>query len=481
MTFGQPGDVPTTWHPGQRILLINPPISDLRIPWAEWIEPTGLLKLATFLRDEGRDVRLLDAFHAAPRQRERDAVLERGGQVLSRWRYGLRAPQLRAYFRALVADAWIPDDIVITTLTDFWWHGAVFMQAVARAVFPQAHIVLGGLYPTAAPAHARIHSGANLVLQGPLPEQILRCVPAYDLYGARIAAAAITDLEITGADRALAVVKAAAAKGATRLHLADHGVASTAPDVLKDFLQQLEHVCPRTRLYVLGAISPEEVATQPNLLALLRAARCRKISLADNRAYASGSDGEEAFLANVATATQRCHAAGFRPRTNDYSVGLSIGRPGESPIDDARLLARLAHVAGTTVPIPYQPDMEQAKDTVEGVPVDPWESNGKLFPLAERNGASFMEYMEVLGLAAVVNAKHRTRTFDFGADDSLIARSLRRALGSRTWDPHEIGHVAVDTEPTIEDQLAYPGGRPRIPHTVLPVLIDKFAAVAQGE
>ena len=39
-----------------------------------------------------------------------------------------------------------------------------------------------------------------------------------------------------------------------------------------------------------------------------------------------------------------------------------------------------------------------------------------------------------MGLAVVLNAKHRSRTFDFSAD-GLIPRLLRESVERRGWDP----------------------------------------------
>jgi len=60
--------------------------------------------------------------------------------------------------------------------------------------------------------------------------------------------------------------------------------------------------------------------------------------------------------------------------------------------------------------------------------------NGKLFPLRNLSGIRYSEYMDLLGLAVVLNAKYRERTFDF-LGDGLVGRLFRDSVARRGWDP----------------------------------------------
>ena len=414
----------------RRVLLLNPPIVDLRVPWADWVEPTGLLKIGTLLRARGCDVRLLDCFRSAPLRKRRHAILEREGQRLYQWSYGLDAPGIRRELRALRHDQWIPDHVLITTLTSPWWHGAAIAAAQVRSIFPVATIILGGAYPLHAREHAIQHGGADQVGDDDLASEAASLPPALELCKGKIASIAVTSIAEVGVEATLDTIDAAVLRGATRIHLADHGIASRAPFLLENLLSRLALVHARTRLYVLGEISAQEVAAWPDLPRLLCAARCRQLVLSDNRDYPVDSVGEETFIQDVRRATEAVLATRLRWRTDDYGVEQCIGRSGEPPERSAGLLPRLAHVAGSVIPVPFQTTLQEIGAH------DPWDTNAKLFPLAERNGSSFMAYMELLGLCTVANAKYRARTFDFLNEDSLIAQSLRRALRDRAWDPH---------------------------------------------
>jgi len=137
-----------------RILLVNPPVVDLRVPWGDWIEPTGLLKIGALLREQGNDVKLLDCYRSAPKRRQLDAVIVREGQSLNRWRFGLRSIDIMRCLQSLKQSNWVPDQVLITTLTSCWWLGVPITVAAVRKVFPDATLVLGGVYPGRAPQHA---------------------------------------------------------------------------------------------------------------------------------------------------------------------------------------------------------------------------------------------------------------------------------------------------------------------------------------
>lgn len=416
-----------------RVLLINPPIVDVRLPWAEWIEPTGLLKIGAALQAKGTDVRLLDCFRGNPKRRELQARIERGGHTLYRWRYGMGTGAILSALRSFRNEGWAPESVYVTSLASFWWIEVPAAVQLCRQIFPEAQVILGGKYAEMAYQHAVANSQADFVedsVDGVLVRDAKVRPPALELYDQRIQQFSIADVAAVGLDATFDSIDAAVRHGATRLLLADADLTSSHPHLLDQFLERLASVYPRTRLHVLGAIAAGELKRRPEIALKLREARCRQLILADNRFYPLGTQGEDAFLSDVAAATVAAQEAGYAIGTAAYGVEVSVGRPGEPPEHAARLVARLAHLAGSVIPVPYQP--------VPGHPSvdDPWEGNGKLFPFAEANGSSFMEYMELLGLCSIVNAKYRDRTFDFMGEDSLIARSVQRSLRNRAWDPH---------------------------------------------
>src|SRR5439155_16726962 len=75
----------------KRVLLFNPPVYDTRFPWSHWQQPVTLLQLATLLRRNACDVRLIDALYRKPNEkltRRRMSVLTRGDISINYWRFG---------------------------------------------------------------------------------------------------------------------------------------------------------------------------------------------------------------------------------------------------------------------------------------------------------------------------------------------------------------------------------------------------------
>jgi radical SAM superfamily enzyme YgiQ (UPF0313 family) len=158
---------------GPSLLLINPWVYDFAA-YDFFAKPLGLLYLAGWLRAKGYGVRLLDCLgapHAQPGPfgtgRYPKEVLPSPPplQGIPR-RYGRYGISERA-FKAQLAKAPRPGAILITSLMTYWYPGVAAAIRLARQQLPGVPIILGGIYATLCPEHARHHSGADLVLTGP--------------------------------------------------------------------------------------------------------------------------------------------------------------------------------------------------------------------------------------------------------------------------------------------------------------------------
>jgi radical SAM superfamily enzyme YgiQ (UPF0313 family) len=157
------------------ILLINPWIYDFAAHNL-WIEPLGLLTIAAALRDSGYDVTVIDCLAphpGAPRPRP-----DGSGKFLKTLidkpvpvamvprhygRYGLPLEQ----FDAALSSAPTPDLVLVASGMTYWYPGAFEAIQRVRARLGAVPLALGGVYATLCPAHARQHSGADSVIEGP--------------------------------------------------------------------------------------------------------------------------------------------------------------------------------------------------------------------------------------------------------------------------------------------------------------------------
>jgi hypothetical protein len=163
-----------------RVLGINPWITDFAA-FNLWSRPAGLLACLAMLRDAGAAVALMDCLDPTwqdvpwprpgrygtgryPKEEiEPPPALAFTGRRYSR--YGLDRATVR---RALARLDPPPDMVLVSSVMTYWYPGAHDALAMARQLWPDAMLVLGGTYATLCADHARQHAGADLLLRGSL-------------------------------------------------------------------------------------------------------------------------------------------------------------------------------------------------------------------------------------------------------------------------------------------------------------------------
>ncbi len=161
------------------LLLINPWIYDFAA-YDFFARPLGLLYLASFLANQGYEVHLLDCL-GTPRGRPGAFGTGRypkeilptppalAGIPRRYGRYGISETDFKAHLAGLPR----PNAILVTSLMTYWYPGVQAAIRLAREHFRGAPVLLGGIYATLCPEHARRHSGAEVVVTGPGEEAIL--------------------------------------------------------------------------------------------------------------------------------------------------------------------------------------------------------------------------------------------------------------------------------------------------------------------
>jgi radical SAM superfamily enzyme YgiQ (UPF0313 family) len=186
-----------------KILLVNPPIYDFSA-YDFWLKPYGLLRVAGYLRGQAQ-LSLFDYLdrchpHAPSHPAQRPGTWERGAfyaenvpkpapfTAIPRTyrRYGLP----RSLLQTLLTEAGPFDVALIQTVMTYWYPGVQEVIEDIRTYSPQTTIVLGGVYATLCPQHAR-RLGADLVIDrdylAPLWELLrlppqLQEVPLWEAY-----------------------------------------------------------------------------------------------------------------------------------------------------------------------------------------------------------------------------------------------------------------------------------------------------------
>lgn len=164
-----------------RVLGFNPWIFDFAA-FNLWSRPAGLLAALDMLRSAGARVALMDCLdqtwadvpwpkahltgkghypkHLAARPEALRSVPRRFS------RYGLDPELVRGALAALTPP---PDLILVTTIMTYWYPGAAEAIALAREIWPDTPVVLGGIYASLCPDHAA-GLGADAVLGGKIED-----------------------------------------------------------------------------------------------------------------------------------------------------------------------------------------------------------------------------------------------------------------------------------------------------------------------
>jgi len=150
----------------RRLLLINPWIADFTA-FDLWSKPLGLLYIAKFLQNYGYEIDFIDLMD---RPRWQDTSNDRFKDGRGKYRktiiprppalaqfprrYGLYGASREQFITAL-ANVQPPDAILVTSLIAYWYPGVVETVTILRERFPNVPLILGGIYASLYPEHAR--------------------------------------------------------------------------------------------------------------------------------------------------------------------------------------------------------------------------------------------------------------------------------------------------------------------------------------
>ena len=172
-----------------RALLIQPPVYDTQY-YAEWSMPSGLLKVATWLRELGYDMRLLDClypdakgevkqeirkvvqvcstlewalsdYRAMVKERFNRTTIELPPNHRYKFEFGMALHRVEEFLTTrqredlLEGSSWIPDEVWITSIMTYWCESTIDTVLLVKRLYPKARVRVGGIYPTLAPHHLR--------------------------------------------------------------------------------------------------------------------------------------------------------------------------------------------------------------------------------------------------------------------------------------------------------------------------------------
>lgn len=432
--------------------MVAAPAVDVRLPWARWQQPVGLLQIGAALRARNCDVRLIDCLQVPSDghlPREHVGRLEVADTTIGLWRFGLSPAKAIARLRAWAREGWRPERVLVSCGLSTWWQGARDVIAALRTAV-EAPLTLGGAYPTFCPDHAAVHAAADAIVIGDLPEA-RDAIPDLSLYrpGPMPRFAAIHLLGPSGSPTAprlprssqdvAAEVAAKAALGVTTFAFFDDWLGPEHYQPLTDALSAVVALSlPKAGFAVVGNFSPRLI--DEDLAQLLRRANFRQVYLHDDVAHAPCGIRHLSSEGDYRRCVRALHRAGFPPRTDRIGASVLVGVPSEDLAVLSEHLASLASIVGSVnlVPFQYTPGTPEGNVYEQWLAqrnghFDPTMLNAQLYPLARLAGADLEDYRELTRMAALLNTKFHSRTFDF-LGRGLTARLVRASLHQELWN-----------------------------------------------
>ncbi len=459
---------PSTVKPGsRRVLLVSPPVYDAQY-WARWSQPAGLLRIATLLRGRGYHLDLLDCMETDAKgyvrktQRKRGDgsphIVVRDDMVRRIWHFGLPWDEIQRRMNALAQP---PDEVWISSIMTYWWESTRDMVALVRRLFPQATILVGGLYPTLAPDHARERLGADVVLTGELHDasdlwtdlSLYQTPPSYAILTTSrgcpwdcnyCAARALNGGSNKVRGRTPEDVLDEIEDKMGRFGIRRFGFYEDNALILRGHLQRiLELILERghkLRLY-----APEGFETRmltEDLLHAMKLAGFEKVhlpfealkwetTLGWNRRHASTASFERAFEAAV--------QAGFKPRSEEINAFVLFGLPDDKLEDIVDSALYIHGTVGSIIPMLFTPVpgthiyQEQTAYLHGEMGWDLHDLNGKFLPFLEYNRRRYpdlhaTDYLQLEALMSILNdGKFLSRAVNL-CDEGVANRAFRETI-----------------------------------------------------
>lgn len=439
---------------GKRVLLLNSPAVDVRLPWYKWHQPTGLLQIGAALRRRDCDVKFADFLvwgksDRAPKSKVGSISLPDAPEVgeIDLWRFGASDREITKYFDTF-ADDWSPDIVFVTCGITSWWFGAQNLIRLVNHRWQNANVILGGAYPTYAPEHAAQYSGANQVVAGRVTAAADEW-PDLTLYplehrprftGLYLYQYTEQGIVPRPPEHIATEFRQKAELGVTTFTFLDEKILVEHKDHFAETLQLLGNPkLDKAGIVITGNLSPDVVDAR--IAHSLKAAKCRQIYLHCDVAFTPNGMTYETPNEIYAECVKALQSdGGYKSRTDQITAMLMVGAPYEQIEEVTERLIRLASVVGAVNLIQYQhaPTNALFSELVnwnEGDPDSLTQLNCKLYPLSRAAGTPFSQYIELTRLAALLNSKYRSTTFDF-LGDSLTAKMMRNSLRTASWLPN---------------------------------------------
>ncbi|MGB9887120.1 MAG: B12-binding domain-containing radical SAM protein [Moorellales bacterium] len=467
-------------------VLINPPVYDTQY-WSEWSQPSGLLRIAAWLRRSGyRRVELFDfletdARRRVPRHRinpderydepgkrptapARPLVIAKGGEKLKLYKYHF-GKTWREFDIWLDAQGFTPksppDEVWVSAIMTYWWESVRDLIARLKRRFgSRTTVLLGGVYPTLVPQHAASMTEADVVVVGEI-EAASDLWPDLSLYSRPPGYAIVTPNRGCVYDCSYCAQRLLNGGKPVRQRPPEDVVAEMYYQYetfgIRDFafyadallydcesgFQRILEILVQTRapfrLYAPEGLDVVTLSRSQRLADLMKAAHLQKVYLpletfSQDRLARLGR--KHVKLEHFVKAARMLEAAGFRLRNLEVNAFVLYGLPEEKIEEVVQTVIFASEVVGSIIPMLFAPvpgtriyNAYSRYITERGWDKDLHMLNGKLYPFLELNEGSLSDYIDLQRLMFTLNAHYRSKSFQlFGA--TQVSKVFRQLLNS---------------------------------------------------
>ncbi|WP_342404310.1 hypothetical protein [Brevibacillus sp. FSL K6-2834] len=412
-----------------KILLINPPVQEVRYAWVRWNQPTTLLMLSTVLTEMHCDVQLLDFMLPSETGRVaiRDLAKQKviGSTSYKARTYGMPMDEAAKNLR-IVLKEWEPDHIIIDTLTSYWYETLRTLIPYLKTLIPDTRISIIGPYAAMETEHAK-KMGATYLVTDYLDFQ--RCIPNYELYFKpitkklnsdklpRFGGLKFTQDPVNGLLEQVAVLRRNNIKDTV---IFEENLFLHEGQILREFLSILNKEGIQLSFHGLCGI---EIKDAPlGIFQEMYNGGYRSFFLEYEK------QGNELIIDNYIRVYRELKSN--KISSGNFAGFLMIGTPEDDLETMFRHSFQLLELCGSLIPKPYTPSFhtDEYKSYSRAGRLDLLSPH--VFPLAEKNGISREEYMEFYQHTSFLNEKRLGQSFNF-FDDHYCSIALKRSLGKK--------------------------------------------------
>ncbi|HIC95568.1 TPA: radical SAM protein [Candidatus Bipolaricaulota bacterium] len=468
-------------------LLVNPPVYDTQY-WAQWSQPYGLLRIAALLKKYGyKRIELFDfmevedpkkihkhrinpnesyAEEDEPSTPIRPYLIAKDGEELKLFKYHFG--KTWAEFEQWLDERFPrrgPDEIFISAIMTYWWESVRDLTLRLKRRFPKSTILLGGIYPTLVPQHAKEFTAADLIVVGEVAEandlwtdlSLYEKPPSYAIItpsrGCPFACAYCAANVLNDGKRMVRFRPPEDVLAEMRDKYETYGIKEFAfyADFLlfrpmENFAKVLEGIIQEKlpfRLHAPEGLDVSVLSSSQRLIDLMKAAGFQKIYLpceSIDEQFLCRMNRQHVRTEHFVKAVKMCERAGFRLRNRYVHAFVLYGLPEEKIDTVVKTIIFVSEIVGSIIPMLFTPvpATQVYQRYLPYIKERGWDKdlhmlNGKLYPFLELNEGSVSDYIDLQRLMFMLNSNYRTRSFQlFGNTrvSELFRRNLNDDFGS---------------------------------------------------